>query len=278
MVGRGVMRDVIGGVLDRFCRIFYRSAAAITVLSPGFKELLTQRGVPAEKVRVIYNWTDDEVFVPTPPDESLRTEFALRGRFVVLYAGNLGAFQGLETVIRAAALLRDEPKIHFAFAGAGQCEAQMRALAAEFQLANVSFIPSRPFRSMPQVNALADVLLVHLKDLPFFTSTIPSKTQVSLASGKPILMAVRGDAAKVILEARAGLAAEPGNEVAIAEAVLKLYRMKPSERDEMGERGRDFYLKNMSLEVGGKAMEELFAQVMRTGAIHETSGAQDVSC
>src|SRR6185369_3221162 len=152
---------------------------------------------------VIYNWTDETVFKPVERDPALAAALGLTGRFNIVYAGNLGAFQGLDTVIRAAAMIRGESRIQVVLSGTGQCEAQLKSLARELEADNVRFLGHREYSEMPRINALADVLLVHLRDMPFLRGTIPSKTQVSLASARPILMAVRGDASDIVRDAGA---------------------------------------------------------------------------
>lgn len=262
MVGAGRARQMVESVLSTWCRVVYKQARAISVLSPGFKQLLIERGVPADKVHIIYNWADD-VFQPLPKDAALEAELGFKGRFNVVYAGNMGAFQGLETVIKAALRLKHIPAIQIVLVGTGQKEEELKALTRELGADNVRFLGRRQFWEMPKLNSLADVLLVHLKDLPFFSSTIPSKTQVSLASGRPVLMAVRGDAAEVIRKAGAGLTCEPENEEEMARAILKLYEMERDQRELMGARGRQFYLDEMSLEIGGQRTEALLEAIAR---------------
>jgi glycosyltransferase involved in cell wall biosynthesis len=261
MVGDGLSRKLVEGLLSSWCRLVYAQAEAITVLSPGFKHLLVERGVPAAKIHVIYNWSDDEVFRPLPRDPALADELGLGGRFNIVYAGNLGPFQGLETVIRAAARLKDVPAIQIVIVGTGQKEAELKALASAESPQNVRFVGRRQFWEMPKIYSLADVLLVHLKDLPFFQATIPSKTQVSLACGRPVLMAVRGDAAEIVAGAQAGLACAPENEAELAETIRAFYRLSREEREAMGARGREFYLKEMSLDIGGAKMDALLREV-----------------
>jgi glycosyltransferase involved in cell wall biosynthesis len=263
MLGDGALRAVAERVLGVWCRTIYRQAAAITVLSPGFKQLLVERGVSPEKVHVIYNWTDEAVFRPVARDEALARELGLAGRFNVVYAGNLGAFQGLETVIRAAARIAHEPTIQVVIVGTGQREAALKALARELGVGNVRFLGRREYWDMPKFYALADVLLVHLRDLPFFAATIPSKTQVSLACGRPILMAVRGDAADVIRRAGAGVTCLPEDDAEMADAIVKLAHTHPEELEAMGARGRAAYMEMMSLEVGGASTEALLRQASR---------------
>ena len=263
MLGDGALRVVAERVLGGWCRTVYRQAAAITVLSPGFKRLLVERGVPHEKVHVVYNWTDEAVFHPVARDETLARELGLAGRFNVVYAGNLGAFQGLETVIRAAARAAHEPTIQVVIVGTGQREAALKALARELGVSNVRFLGRREYWDMPKIYALADVLLVHLRDLPFFAATIPSKTQVSLSCGRPILMAVRGDAADVVRHAGAGVTCSPEDDAEMADAIVKLAHTDREELEAMGARGRAAYTDMMSLEVGGASTEVLLRQVRR---------------
>lgn len=264
MVRRGVMTRVIASCIHLWCGMLYRSADVITVLSPGFKRLLAERGVESDKIHIVYNWTQDDLFRPVPRDASLAQALGLAGRFNVIYAGNLGSFQALETLLRAAERLRDYPEIQIVLAGTGQKESELRSAAQG--LRNVLFLGGRPMTEMPPIHALADVLLVHLKDLDFFASTVPSKTQVALASGRPVLMGVRGDAADIITEAGAGLTCEPENDAAMAAQILELYHMKAEAREEMGANGRAYYQSRMSLDVGGALMEDIFCGVLARSA------------
>ena len=182
----------------------------------------------------------------------------LAARFNVIYAGSHGTFQGLETLIQAGQKLKDVPEIQIVLIGDGPKKQELKQLAHAVDANNVRFLDNRPHNQMARLNALADVLVVHLRDLPFFSSTIPSKTQVAMASSRPVLMAVRGDAADLIRLSGAGLTVEPENPTALADSILALYRMPAIERENMGRRGREFYMREMSLEVGGIQMEKLF--------------------
>ncbi len=267
LVGRGRGRAIAERAIGAWCDFVYREAAAITVLSPGFKRLLVERGVPAEKVHVIYNWADEDVFRPLPRNEALAASLGIAGTFNVVYAGNFGVFQGLETLLRAAALTRDLPDVRWVFAGTGQEEPRLKALAAALGLPNVVFLGRRQYWEMGELNALADVQVVHLRDLPFFAATVPSKTQVSLASGRPVLMAVRGDSADLVRRAGAGVVCEPERPEEMADAVRRLYALPESERQAMGERGARFYRQELSLARGGALMDALLREVAEARAV-----------
>jgi len=250
-------RRAVHSMISAWCGLLYRQASAISVLSPGFKRLLEDRGVPGDKVHVIYNWTDEEVFRPLARDRELADSLGIGRTFNLVYAGNLGTFQGIDVAIRAAALLTDVPFFRLVIVGTGQKEAELKALAAQLSVSNVVFVGRREYWDMPRIYSLADALLIHLKDYPFFAKTIPSKTQVSMACGRPILMAVRGDAADLVSRAQAGLVCEPDDPQAMAQSIRRLMVMPQAERESIGVAGREFYLSHMSLAEGAQKTREL---------------------
>lgn len=263
MVGKGFTKKFIGAALSTWCNFIYQQAAAITVLSPGFKNMLMKAGVPGEKIHVIYNWADESAFRPLPRDPGLAEQLGFHGRFNVVYAGNMGPFQALENVVRAALLLKNEPAIQIVMMGTGQKAEELKSLARVTGATNVRFLEQRPYREMPMINSLADVLLVHLKDLPLMRVTIPGKTQISLASGRPVLMGVRGDAAELIRNTGAGLICEPENPSSMAQAILELYRMPKSQLEEMGAKGKAYYLNQLSLDIAGEKMDSIFREIVK---------------
>jgi colanic acid biosynthesis glycosyl transferase WcaI len=264
MVRGKYAKKIMGSIIGAWCKLLYRQAEVVTVLSPGFKQLLVDRGVPADKVRVIYNWTDEKLFYPVDPDRNLARQLGLEGYFNIVYAGNLGVHQGLDTVIKAAALIKDKKNIQVVIIGIGPKEEELKELASELGVTNVLFLGRRPYEEMTKINGLADVLLVHLKDRPFLRTTIPGKTQVSLASGRPILMAVKGDASEVVRRAEAGVICEPDNPTELAKAMVQMASMPKSELETMGIKGREYYLKHLSLDVAFGSLDEVFQKVVST--------------
>lgn len=253
-------------LIAAWMRCLYRDASAITVLSPGFKRILADRGVPAEKIDLVYNSAEEGKFFPTNPDRTVADELGIdTSKFVVLYAGNIGPMQGLGVVVEAAALLKDRNDVQFVVIGTGPEEAQIKALADERGTTNVTFVERQPLERMNAANALAGALLIHLKDLPFLHSTIPGKTQAALACGRPILIGVRGDAADLVERAGAGVAFVPENPGSLADAVRRMIDMGVAARQEMGRSGRRFYEKELATEVGGRQMEAVLERVLEAG-------------
>jgi len=129
-------------------------------------------------------------------------------------------------------------------------------------LDNVTFLPHRPMGTMGEIFALADVLIVHLKDDPLFRITIPSKTQAYLYMGKPIIMAVRGDAAALVEQAGAGLLCDPDNPLAMLDAVISLHERSESERRKIGNSGHRHYIQHFSFEKGVWTFEKVICSML----------------
>jgi colanic acid biosynthesis glycosyl transferase WcaI len=179
-----------------------------------------------------------------------------------MFAGTMGVMQGLDSVLKAAEhLLEKQPTIQFVLVGGGVERDRLRRAAAERHLTNVTFLERQPPEAMGAILALADVLLVHLKDTPLFRMTLPSKLQACMAVGKPILLGMRGDAARIIEASGAGEVVEPENPSAIAQAVLKLAMVSEAEKERMGLQGRAYYRQHMSMQAGVLAFEEIFTRL-----------------
>jgi colanic acid biosynthesis glycosyl transferase WcaI len=223
--------------VGQFARWVYARANSILVISPGFRRNLLDKGVPADKVHFISNWVDTAMYHPAEPEPELAAELGLVGRFNIMFAGNIGEAQGLETVLEAADLLRDLHDIQFVIVGDGIALARLQQAAQARDLTNVRFLGRYPAHAMTRLYALADVLLVHLKDDPLFRITIPHKTLAYLATGKPILAAVSGDVAELVTGEGVGVTCSPSDPAALAETVRGLYDLAPDERRRMGARG-----------------------------------------
>lgn len=250
-------------LVDKWCRFTYNHANRITVLSPGFKKILINRGVPQDKIEVIYNWCDDNQIQSANKSTTLARELGMEGRFNIVFAGTMGRAQALDAVLDAAKIVKDRfPSIQFVFVGGGVEVDRLMQKTRNMDIRNVLFLAKRPFSEIGKILNLADVLLVHLKDDPLFSITIPSKTQAYLSVGRPILMAVRGDAADLIERARAGMSCIPENPNSIAQMVVKFFTMPREELNVMGDNGKKFYEQELSLSVGVRRFEEIFKSVI----------------
>ncbi|SFP63815.1 Glycosyltransferase involved in cell wall bisynthesis [Variovorax sp. PDC80] len=256
MVSNNRALSVVGTV----CQWVYRRMDHIAVLSPGFKRLLLQRGVPDTKVDVIYNWAD-EVALASPQGHP-PANFPGPERLRILFAGNMGKAQALDTVLEAAALLQArDARVCFVLLGGGVEAARLEQRAIDMQLHNTIFLPPVP---MSEVGALlneAEVLLVHLRKDSLFEITIPSKTQAYMAVGKPLLMAVDGDAAELVSQSGGGVVVESENASALADAAEALAAVQQDALATMGRQAQRFYREQLALQVGVSKFGAIFTRL-----------------
>jgi len=229
------------GLLSRLELWAYHQAAHVVVVSDGFQENLVGRGVPAAKVTTIRNGADVERFVPGGAPGSWRAALGARPEEVlVVYVGAHGISHGLDTVLEAAARVDSVSPVPVRMALVGE-GARRDALVAQVQrlgLANVTMHPGVGRDEVPGVLAASDICLVPLRDVPLFSTFIPSKLFEYCASGKAVIGAVRGEAATILREAGA-LVVEPGDPAALAAAIAEL-AADPARRQAMGEQARRY--------------------------------------
>ena len=252
---------VLSGVA-RVCDWVYRNVDQLVVLSPGFKRLLIERGVPESKIEVIYNWCAEEQIAS---NGSLRpADFPDSSKFRILFAGNMGKAQALDSVLEAAKILQEQDKqVVFVFLGGGVEVQRLERKAFDHGLLNTVFIPAVPMSEVGAYLSNADALLVHLKKDPLFAVTIPSKTQAYMAVGKPLLMAVDGDAADLVRESQCGYVAESENPSSLVVAVEALMDSPPNVLSTMSSNAREFYRDNMSLSKGSQRFTNIFNRLSK---------------
>lgn len=221
-------------------RFVYRKASAITVIAPRMQQRLLERGVPPQKLKVIPNFVDVSGLHPLPKDNEFAREYGLSDKFVVNYSGNVGPAQGLESLLRAAELLRDDPRVHFVFTGDGTLYQDLQAIAVRERLANVTLLKYQPFTRMSAIYSSADVCVVPQAPATGFDA-VPSKVYRIMACARAVLAVTdpASDLAQLIRDARCGITTPAGDPAAIA-AALRI-GVEPAERVRWGEMGRNGY-------------------------------------
>jgi colanic acid biosynthesis glycosyl transferase WcaI len=258
---KAVIHAVAG--LERFC---LDRAQVVRILSESFKPGLRALGVPEAKMVLIYDWVDTDLIRPLPRDNAFAREHDLAGRFVVLYAGNLGLSQGLEHVLAAAELLAADADIRFVFVGEGAARDQLVAQAAERSLASVQFLPFQPRARLPEVLATADISLVTLQH-GIGSGSLPSKTFSIFASGRPLLASVDegSEAWDMVERAGAGVCVPPENPSRLAQAILAL-RQDPELRECLGRNGRLWAERHHSPQAAADRFEKLMLDAIATAS------------
>lgn len=216
----------------------YQHASLVWVVTEGIKRVLLARGFPPERLLLLTNGVDTVKFHPSPRAQA-RQELDWDERFTVVYVGTHGLSHGLATMLDTAERLKNNPAIHFVLVGDGAEKASLVAQARKRALTNITFYDPQPHQRVPVFLAAADACLVHVRrNIPVFTGMLPIKMYEAMACGKPVLLAVDGEARRLAeQEAGAAIYVEPENPVALASAILSL-QQRPEQAQALGQRGR----------------------------------------
>lgn len=201
----------------------FNQADHIIVVTHGYKRYLVEKGISADKIDVITNGVNPKEACDLVPEDgrAIRSEYGLESQFIVLYAGNMGIAQGLNTVLEAAERLKNDHSITFVLIGEGAEKERLKSYKAERGLQNVLILDSRAKQELNGFYAAADLCLVILKNHPLFEITIPSKLFDCLAMNKPVLLGIGGESKDIVKSLNAGLFFEPENPESLANVVIE---------------------------------------------------------
>lgn len=235
-----VRNPIVLNLVASVVRWIYRRCDLILVQSEAFRGPISKL---APGVPILYypNSVDPAFARPLEAEVEVPIIPAMQTGFPVMFAGNVGAAQSVEVIVEAATLLSDQPEIRFVIFGNGSRWEWMRQQVAERNLHNLHLAGQYPVDTMPGLMRQAGALLVTLADRPIFAATVPNKVQAYLASARPIVACLNGEGARVVEEAGAGVSVPAENARALAAAVLRVYRMSPEQRDELGKNGQQYF-------------------------------------
>ena len=255
-VGAGAEGTLLHRALSAIAGFLYRQADRIVVVTPAFKKHLIQYWkVPADKISIVENGVETDLFRPAPAAVEIRKHFNFNGtngkvddRFLICYVGTLGMAHGLETLISAAEQLRRTlPEALLLLVGEGAEKRRIVELAAARGLTNVEFLGQQPRHCIPALLSAADLCLVMLKKTDVFKTVIPTKLLEYMACERPVIVAVDGQARQIVEDSGAGVFVAPEDVQALAKAICDLAH-NPEQRRQMGANGRKYITANLSRE------------------------------
>jgi glycosyltransferase involved in cell wall biosynthesis len=244
--GKGLLlHRTLGGI----AKFLYGRADRIVVVSEAFKpHLIEHWRVPAEKIDVVENGVETELFRPADPaaNTALRKQLDIESRFVVSYIGTVGMAHGLETLLEASAKLQfQNPAVLFLIIGEGAEKQRIKTVAESRRLTNVRFLAQQPREKIAAFISASDCCLVLLKKTDVFKTVIPTKMLEFMSCESPVILGVEGEARRILQEAGAGLAIEPENADALVSAIQQL-ACSPAQASALGEKGRAYILERLS--------------------------------
>jgi glycosyltransferase involved in cell wall biosynthesis len=268
-VGVGAEDSLLHQTLAAIAKFLYQRSDRIVVVSPAFKErLIADWRVPAAKIAIVENGVETDAFSPlaTVPD-NLRKQLGVEGKFLTSYVGTMGNAHGLETLLDAAAQLRQQnPKVLFLLVGEGAEKERIKALAQSRGLTNVRFLDQQPREKIPAIILASDACLVLLKKTDVFKTVIPTKMLEFMSCARPVILGVDGQARHIVEEAGCGLVIEPEN----AEALTRAIQQLAANRDlgpRLGQKGREHVLENFSRSRTAEKYIEVLNHVVNTAHV-----------
>jgi len=257
-VGAGGEGSALHLTLRLIAGFLYRRSTRIAVVTPAFQDhLIRYWQVPAERISVVENGVETELFRPCSPAIVPGTE----GKFVVCYIGTMGMAHGLETLIAAAEQLREDfPQAVFLMIGEGAEKERIVELARARHLSNIIFLGQQPRDQIPAYIAGADVCLVMLKKSELFKTVMPTKLLEYMACEKPVVVAVDGQARKLVEESSSGVFVEPGDSQALANSIRAL-ASDAAARQKMGSNGREYIVRHLSREQTARTYIEVLEKL-----------------
>ena len=242
-------------------RAVYRKSTHIIVASPGFKKRLVEKGLSPEKITFVPNNADETVYYPVSKDPALRARFNLEPKdIVLLYAGNIGEPQRLDIAIQAMQLLRHRVEIKLMIVGDGSCKQSLVDTCVQGNVNSVIFVNRVLPDQMNEFYAMADALLMQLDDNPIWNDTIPSKIYAYMLVNRPVIAALKGDGADIIIDSNGGVICDPGSASSLARAIESFADMPFEQRESMGARNRDYVIKHFSRDVAVDLINDILVK------------------
>ena len=271
LVGTGLAKKdgllwKIGRVIENFT---YRNADKIIVISQDFKRNIMAKGVPEEKIEVIYNWVDEQAVVHIPRNENkLFEKYNLDpNRFYITYCGNIGLTQNMDLLLDVAKELSSEENIHFVLVGEGADKARVVKRVENENIKNVSFLPFQPYEDISHVFSLGNTGLIISKP-GVGENSVPSKTWSIMSAECPVIANFDENEIKSILnDNNCGIFTKAGDKEAFKNAILELYHNQ-EKAVQLGKNGRQFIMENLTREIGTSKYVKVVKEVIEKNHSH----------
>ena len=240
----GIKNKKIIGAIGKMVDYIYRGCTRIFTTSESFVKSIHDRGVPLDKIEYWPQYAED-FYIPN--EEMSIPEIPKDDAFNIIFAGNIGAAQGLDILPKAAEIIKtkSEKLIRFNIVGDGRYKNEFVNIVNSKGLDDMfKFIPKQPATRIPEFMAASDAAFLSLTDSPLFAMTIPAKLQSYLACGIPNIASAAGETAKIIKESNSGLCGSPGNAEELADNIIKLSIKSREELKILGDNARKYYEEN----------------------------------
>lgn len=260
-----ILREIKNKLLIKWAekieKLCYLKSEKIIVVTKGiYDHLIKKRKITPQKIELVYNSSDIELFRPKGQKAGFKEKYGYKDKFVVLYAGNFGLFQGISKLVEVAKLLEKEDRIQFVFIGEGPKKKEVISLRDQYGLKNLKILESVSEKKIVDYYNLSDVCLVPSRRIEFSNLMMPLKMYNAWSCGRPIILSIDGEAKYHLNKAKGGVCVEPEDVVGIKNAILYLYN-NPKLCEEYGKNGRKYVEKNFSRKLQAEKLEKILVKV-----------------
>lgn len=252
----------------RVVRYIYNRSTLILVQSEAFRASVGRLTKDVSKIHYFPNPGEETAAGAEYSEEAKSIARRMDEQFAVVFTGNIGKAQSINTIIETALLLRHQSDICIHLIGSGSVWAWVSEEISRLGLSNIVLTPRLAVTDMPIILSSASVLLATLSDDPVGINTVPSKLQSYLAAGRPIIASMNGEGARIVQDARAGLACPAEDPRRLANSIMELRAATDEQRAQLGSNGRRYFLDNFELKLLSRKLMTLFA--IATDKLKET--------
>lgn len=252
----------------------YNRTDYLLAQSKGFEENLIKyctKKINPNRIVYFPSWAEDDFTDTVQSDSDILPHD--NSAFTVVFAGNIGEAQDFPSILQAVEDVQNDLPVRWVIVGSGRASAWLHEEVVSRKLDNVLLLGRHPLEKMPALFSTADALLVSLKTNEVFAKTIPGKVQAYLASGRPIIAMIDGEAARVVQESEAGMACASSDAASLADIVRKMAALPVEQREAMGKAGRRYYLENFSKLRLFDRLEKLF----ETASLRKTTNPESTN-
>jgi len=217
-----IKHNKVINILEKIELALYKDAIKVIAVTNAFRDNLISRGIDGDKITVVTNGSNIDLFNLKEKNQDLLEELNLKNRFIIGYIGTHGMAHSLDFIVKSIAKI-DDDTIHFLFIGNGAMKDTIVKLAESLKIKNITFLDSVDKEDVPKYLSIVDVSLAPLQKSDTFKSVIPSKIFEASAMKKPTLLGVEGEAQKIIETYTAGVCYKPENE---KDFIEKIYFLK----------------------------------------------------
>ncbi|OGI06687.1 MAG: hypothetical protein A3I68_06185 [Candidatus Melainabacteria bacterium RIFCSPLOWO2_02_FULL_35_15] len=255
-------------LLEKINLITFKFANMIICLGEDMKKRIINKGIKANKIRIVTDWVDSKSIYPVLEDKNpFRKKYNFDGYFTIMYSGNIGLTQGLDKIIDLAEYFKEEPKIKFILVGEGADKLNLQKKTAELKLTNVEFLPYQSSEDLKHSLSAPDVhIITFMKGLAGVM--VPCKIYGILGCARPFIAWIDEESSiySIAQKFNCGITVSSGDIKKMIKAIEWAVN-HPEELKEMGKNGYKAVLENYERRIATANFNDCLMEVSKNSVL-----------